>query len=137
MGKINTTDRKQATEMIKNHFKTKMEQAKRPEQLAHEILKETRREMKPKLDEIASLRRMLDEAMQDVRESITDGLAVTDEGKLKIEWRGSEKIEKKLISEAAKKNKPVIAKQQKALAKLQTIETRDQLTKLYKSIGLV
>ena len=134
--KLSPADRKEARGTINGHFESMLAIDVNEKELAARILKESKVKFKADLSKIAAAKNRVRELEKQLEKKLPNGIKTRD-GKLSIEYRCEYQIVRQHVLAVEKKNKPIVVKRKKALAKLQTTETREDLAKIYKSLGIL
>ena len=134
--KLSPADRKEARGTIKSHFESLLEVDVNEKELAETILKDSRVRFKSDLAKIVAAKKKLKDLERQLQKKLPNGIEV-DDSRLSVEYRGEYRVVRQHVQAVEKKNKPIIQKRKKALAKLQTTETREDLAKIYKSLGIL
>ena len=135
--KLNPSDRKQANASITGHFDSLLQCDVAAEVIAKKELVRVRKQFKSEADKCVAAEKKAREMRKALEKKLPSGFEVEENGRIKIEWRGEYTVANSFIKETEKKNKPIVQKKKRALAKLQTTETREELAKLYKSLGIL
>ena len=135
--KLSPADRKEAKEAILNHVDNQLHEQKCSKKIATEELKKlkARHTASSRIIQLAH-RKYLD-SIKALKKTVGPNFEVSDSGKISISYRAENYIAMDKREATEKKNKPIIAKRRKSLAKLQTIETREDLNKLFTSLGIL
>lgn len=136
MTKLNQTGRREAKKLIESHFEGMLKMCEPCEEIAEKICLDQAKKFKKELSKIKKLTDQRDSLLSELQEAVPDGLKVTPEGKLTIIHRRTWALVEAKNAEVEKFNKPILKKEKKAMAYLQTIQTLEELKALFDSVGI-
>ena len=138
--KLSPADRKDARTIIENHFNALLEVDVDHDLLSEEILKEARKKFKKEVNEVKAAEKLVVTLRNQLSKKLIDGLELDDHPtRIRIETysAGRKRVCRDHIKNVKKKNDPVVKKQRQAIAKLQTVECRVELSNLFTSLGII
>jgi len=138
--KLSPSDRKEARETIENYFKSLLEVDIDQKSMSHKVLREVRTRYKDEIKEIVSAKKLVHTLEKQLSKKLPDGMELSDHSsKIVIDnyYQGEYRVCKSHIDSVRKKNKPIEKKRSRALAKLQTTETRLELETLFITLGIL
>lgn len=135
--RLDASARKQARETIEDHFDVTLKPDGDLDDIANRRLSEIKRDYKKEMDAVKRTQKSHEACKAVLEKKVGDGFFVSDFGKISIDYHGKHTIARSEREAIRKKNKPTIAAKRKALAKLQSIETREDLAKLFKATGIL
>lgn len=135
--KLQTSDRKAAQQTLTAHFDHLLYPEFNSDDFAKQKLEELEKKFASDIKKIKDLNEKHSTLIESLKKKVGKNFHVDDGGDIGIKHRREHMIGSKEKSDIRKKNKPIINKKRKAIATLQSIETREQLAKLFTDLDII
>ena len=135
--KLSPADRKEAKQMIIDHFRKMRHPVPSIEEAVAVKFEEIETKNKKLIAELKTARAKVDSLLDRLERKMPRHFSAKRNGVIEVGYSSKKTVASPTIRKALDKNKPIVAKEKKALAKLQTTETREGLAKIYKSLGIL
>ena len=123
--------------MIIDHFKKMRHPVPSIDEVVAIKFEEIETKNKKLIDELKAARAKVDSLRDRLERKMPRYFSVKRDGVVEVGYGSKKTVAGPAIRKAIDRNKPIVAKEKKALAKLQTTETREDLAKIYKSLGIL
>ena len=135
--KLSPVDRKEAKQQILNHFKSKYQLTPSVDDIAQDICNELEVRHGTLLGDIRRVKKELILLKCKLEKKLPQYFSVGSDLDIEVNYYKKSQVSKDRVKDISKKNAPVKKEEQKQLAKLQVAETREDLNKIYKSLGIL
>ena len=135
--KLSPADRKEAKNQIQNHFQSKHQPMLSAEDVARNLCNELETKHESLLSDIHKAQKTLNALKGRLKRKLPQHFSLSGDLNIVVDYNKKYKVSAGVRTKISKKNAPIEKAEQKQLAKLQVAETREDLNKIYKSLGIL